>query len=207
MKKTITHEVEVIESKELAIIEKDIKPIIDRSGVITIKDDKTMAEASELRTTLKAFEKRVVADRESMTKPLKLVVKNITARFEPIETAIDTALSAVTYGMSNYQTMKQKESDDEAARIAARVAPGKGNLSVETAAKKIANIDTPAAVVSTASGSTKFRTDKKFEVLDVSKLPKEYIMPDEVAIRRAMISGTELPGVRYFSVQIPINSR
>ncbi len=207
MKKAIAPEAEVIESKELAVIEKDIKPIIARSSTITIKDEKTMAEASELRTVLKAFEKRVTADRESMTKPLKLVVKNITARFEPIETAIDSALTAVTYGMSNYQTMKQAEADAEAARIAARVAPGKGNLSVETAAKKIAEIDAPAAVVATASGSTKFRTDKKFEVTDISKLPKEYILADEVAIRRAMLAGTELPGVRYFEIQTPINSR
>lgn len=55
-----------------------------------------------------------------------------------------------------------------------------------------------------------FRTDWKWEVTDVSQVPREYMMVNEVAINgvvRAMKDKTNIPGVRVFTVQVTVKSR
>jgi len=43
--------------------------------------------------------------------------------------------------------------------------------------------------------------------MDVTMLPHEYILPNETKIREVMKEGVELPGVRYFTIQISKNNK
>ena len=69
---------------------------------------------------------------------------------------------------------------------------GKGNLKLETAVSKIAEIDKPLENISVDSGSLKFREDEAFEIIDKKKVPMEYLVVDEVAFRKAMKAGVKL---------------
>jgi hypothetical protein len=62
----------------------------------------------------------------------------------------------------------------------------------------------------TDEGSVSFREVKKFEVMDIVMLANaspDYVLPNEVKIRKAMLEGIELVGVRYFTEQSVINKR
>lgn len=192
-----------VSDKEIAVIQKKVSPIVREASLISVTDAASMAIASEMRSKLKAIEKEVVGDKEKLTKPLKQVVKDITAKYAPFENELDNALLIITNKMSTYQTAELKRAQEEEEKIAARVGEGKGKFKMETAVSKIEEIDKPDSKV----GNTKFRTDKKFEVMDITLVPYEFVLPNEVAIRKAMIEGVEVAGVRYYEVQTPVNTR
>ena len=82
-----------------------------------------------------------------------------------------------------------------------------GKIGIDKAVDKLAQIDRVDKKVETDSGSTSFVEHQCFEVVDITKLPTDYLLPDEVKIRASMKLGTKLPGVRYYTEQRPRNSR
>ncbi len=55
-----------------------------------------------------------------------------------------------------------------------------------------------------------FRKDWKWEVTDVSQIPRNYMMVNEVAINgvaRAMKDKTNIPGIRVYPEQVVVKSR
>lgn len=195
------------EDKRIAVVAKQVSPIVEQAKSIVIKDLKGMEAATELLSQVNTKLDEIEKEKGEIIDPAKAIIKKEKARWEPWESVLEEAKDILRKGMSAYQTEAKRIADKKQADILARAKPGKGNLSLEKAVEKIENIDTPAATVATESGSLKFRTDKKFEVMDMTMLPLEYHLADEVAIRKAMKEGVELPGVRYYTEEVPINSR
>lgn len=192
---------------DVKVLEKEIIPFIKKSESLKIKTPDDMAVAAETLSNINKYADAVKKKQESLTKPLNEALKNIRAMFAPLKDSLDDAILKIRGAMTTYQTESKRIADNEAAKIAARVGEGKGKISVDTAVKKMSEIDKPKNTVTVENGQIKFKTVQKFEIIDVSLLPKEYILPDEVKIRAVMKIGTQLPGVRYFSEEIPVNSR
>jgi len=192
---------------EVKVLEKEIVKFSNRVANIEIKDQKGMTVATEDLSKLNKYADQVKKTKEGVTKPLNEALKAARAIFAPIEDKLDTAISSIRNAMISYQTEQKRIADEEAAKIAARVGEGKGKLKVDTAIRKIDAIDKPEKSVSTGSGSVKFQTVKRFEVMDVTMLPTEYILANDVAIRKAMLAGIEIAGVRYYTEEVPYNSR
>jgi hypothetical protein len=191
----------------IAIIEKEISPALAKAQALEITNEKTITTAAELLSTLNIQLDKITAEKERVTKPLNEALKAERSRWKPIETMLDEAVAIIRKKMTVYQTAQKAEADAEEARIAARVKPGTGNLSVATATLKMEEIERPAATVSSASGAIKFVSVRVFEVMDLSLVPLDYHLANEVAIRKAMIAGIELPGVKYETIQRPSNYR
>jgi len=117
------------------------------------------------------------------------------------------AITIVRNVMTAYQTAMVKKQKEEENRIANRVGEGRGKLTAETAVRKLEAMEAVEENVSTDVGSVQFRNIRKFEVVDITLLPKDYILPNEMKIREAMKSFTHVPGVRYYEEQVPYNSR
>lgn len=192
---------------KLAVIEKEISPIVAKAQALTIKDEKSMTGGAELLSTLNLRLDKIVEEKEKITKPLNEALKVERARWKPFETVLDEAITLIRKKMGTYQTEQKRLADEEEARIAARVGEGKGHLKAETAVRQMEDIDRPAGAVTAASGMVKFKTVKVFEVMDLALVPIEYHVADEVAIRKAMNAGIELPGVKYGTEQRPDNYR
>lgn len=192
---------------EVAVITKQASPAVEKAEALEIRDAKTMTSATELLSELNQVSDRAEEEKQKTLKPANETVKQIRAQWKPLESALETAIGIIRKKMSAYQTEHKRIADEKAAKIEARVSEGRGNLKFDTAVAQIEKIDKPADLVEANAGSVKFRTDKKFEVVDLKALPIEYHLADEVAIRAAMKAGTELPGVRYYTEEVPINSR
>jgi hypothetical protein len=188
-------------------LEKKIVPFVNKYATIVIKDMKDMQNAATVLSRLNQYNDKLEEERLKVTTPLNEALKAARALFKPLETKLETSIAFIRMAMSTYQTEANRLAKVEEEKIAVRVAPGKGNLSFDTASRKIEAIDRPEGKVSTDEGSVQFITRKKFEVVDIALLPKEYIVSNDVAIRKAMLEGKELPGVRYYEVQEPRNMR
>lgn len=192
---------------EVKTLTKEISPFIAKTQKVTISNDKQMKQASEMRTQLKAYAKQVKEKKETVTKPAYAAYKAGMALFETVEKEVKEALSFIDRAMIDYQTEQTRIADEKKAAIEDRVGSGKGKLRIDTAVAQIDAVDTPDKKISTTSGGTEFIATRCFEVTDVSILPKEFILPDEIKIRAAMKLGTELDGVKYWTEQRPRNTK
>jgi hypothetical protein len=188
-------------------VEKEVSPIVEKAEWLTIDSEHTMEIGAELLSTLNIQLDAIIEKKEKITKPLNAALKEERGRWKPFEDQLEAAISVIRKKMSAYQTEQKAAADAEEARIAARVKPGTGNLSVATAALKMEDIERPAATVTAQSGAIKFVSVRVFEVMDLSLVPLDYHLANEVAIRKAMTAGIELPGVKYETIQRPSNYR
>ena len=122
-----------------------------------------------------------------------------------MEDKCEANLTIIDNKMVAYQTAKIAKEKAEEAKIVAKMESGK--IGIDKAVDKLAQIDRVDKKVQTDSGSTSFITTQCFEVMDVTMLPVEYILPNEVAIRSSMKEGIQIPGVRYYTEQRPRNAR
>lgn len=194
-------------NKDVAVIEKKLSPMLKSAQDLEIVDEASKAQATVLLSNINKYGDAAEAEKEKVMRPALDTVNAIRAQWKPIETVVSNAVLIIRRKMTDYQTAAKKAADEEQQKIAARVGSGKGKFSVETAVKKIENIEQPKAHVSTDAGSIKFKTVKKFEVMDMTMLPIEYHLANEVAIRKAMSEGKELAGIRYFTEEVPLNYR
>lgn len=200
-----------LDNKQVAVLEKKIDPIIRQAEAVTIKSDDDMKGAVELLSNLNKYNDNVVEEREKITKPLNEALKAARSLFKPLETKLEGGIQAIRKAITAYQTEKTKLAEIEAKKIADRIGQGKGKLKVETAVSKMENIERPDQKVATDSGLVKFKAEKKFRVVDLvilaEKTGDKYILANETLIRAAMKAGTELPGVEYYTEQVPVNFR
>jgi len=197
----------IITNDEVKGLEKEIMPYIKKAEAMTaISNAGDMAIVSELRVNLKNYAKSVKERKDFVLKPFLEGVKNFRQMVRPLEERVATQLDKVDMMMSTYQTEQKRIADAEAAKIAARVGEGKGKLKIDTAVRKMEEIEKPEEKVVSESGATKFITVAKFRVMDITLLPAEYLLADEVKIRRAMLAGIKIAGVDYYTEERPRNS-
>lgn len=193
--------------KTITTVETKLVPLAKSASEVVVKDEESKDIAGDYLSRANKFLDSIVEYREKKTVPLNQALKVIRDETRPLETALKSLIDDLRFKLGRYQTAEMERVAREEAEIAKRVKPGKGNLSIETGTKKMDEIAKPSAKVSSDAGSVKFRPERKFEVVDITKLSAEYLLPNETAIRKAMKEGTELPGVKYWTEQVPVNHR
>lgn len=181
--------------------------LLTKARTFVIASAKNLVEASEIRIQIKAEAGFIKTNKEKMMRPLLDAVEVERGRWRKRETEIKEALDHLDRSMIDYQTEAKREADEKAEKIAARVGPGRGKLSAETALAQLDEINTPEKVIESDNGATGFRTYQMFAVEDITKLPAEYLLPNDQAIRKAMENSVKLPGVRYYTEERPVNRR
>lgn len=190
-------------TKAVSIIDQ-ISPVITSINIPKIVDEKTLTSATEILSQANKYLKDLTIDKEKITAPLNAALKEVRAKYKPIEIKLEGIIENIRHSMSAYQTEQIRLQKIEEDKIAERVA--KGNLKAETGIKKMENLDKPVDNVNTQSGKISFKEVEKFEVIDISKIPMKYHLVDETAIRNAMKANIHLEGVRYYKEQVPINN-
>ncbi len=177
----------------------------EASVVIKIKTPEDLTRATSILSLLNKTLDVLTEQKEKLTKPLNATLKEIRARYKEPETILEGKISEIRQEMTTYQTKQMAIQAKKEAKLADKVAAG--DITIEKAADALAKLPETPTAVDTTEGSVQFKPVKKFEVIDLSKLPIEYLVANEVKIRAAMNEGKELPGVRYYVEQVPYNSR
>lgn len=191
------------EETSISIIEQ-LQPEIESIGNIKIVDEQSLTKATEVLSQANKYAKQLEEDKQKITKPINDALKEIRARYKPLENKLEDIILNIRKSMTSYQTEQMRLQKIEEEKIANRVA--KGTLKVETGIRKLEELPQTADKIATQSGKISFKTVKKFEVIDITLIPHKYLIVNETAIRDAMKAGIELPGVKYFEEQVPINN-
>lgn len=185
----------------------EITLIIEQASTLAITSPESLSQASEYRTQAKAFLKALTTEKESLTKPINASLNAIRDKYRTREDLAKAIIEALDEKMSQYQTALKKAQAEATEAITARVAPGRGHLSAETAVARLEALPEVATTVSTSSGGTQFTTKPVFQVTDMHALPMFLHLPDLVTIRTDMLAGIRHPGVEYSTEERPRNVR
>lgn len=193
-------------SKDLvAKIEKEVSPIVSEAQALTITSPESLTAAVSTLSKLNSMNDRIVEDREKITKPLNAALKEVRAKYKPLESMLETAIGLIRTKMSTYQTdlMRKKKVEDEAAAAALAA----GEVSIEDAANALATTPPPAAGVRTEEGIVNFKTVQQLKITRLEEIPRKYLIVDEKPLLAALKAGTLVPGAEIEEVQVPINYR
>lgn len=179
----------------------------ERAESMSITSPEQMEEAVALLSELNKANDRIDEEKQKVLRPLLDATNAERARWKPAETHLAAGIAFLRRLITDHQTAKRAEEAAQAAAIAARIAPGKGNLSLETGVAKIDAIEKAPEKVATASGAVSFRTVPKWRVIDESKIPGEFMVPNEALINAEMKAGNSIPGIEYYTEEQVINKR
>lgn len=192
--------------KELAIT-KQLSPLVVNAEKLSIKKPEDMEEATEMLSKLNKVGDSIEEEKMKVMRPLLDATAAERKRWKPAEMTLEKAIDIVRRKMTVWQTAARKKADEEEAKIAARIGSGKGKFTMETAMRRADEIDKPETAIATGSGLVKFRTVPKFEIVDEAKVPREYLVIDEAKVRESMKEGKEIAGIRFYTEEVPVNTR
>jgi len=185
-----------INEKAITTVKPRVDKMISTVNELIILDKKSLDSAITILSGIKSVAKEITARKKEITDPLNQSLRSARAFFEPFENKCKKAEEDVKGKMITYNRKIEDERIKAEEKEAAKVE--RGSIKLETAAKHLEKVpEAKSHVNSAGGGSITIKKVKVFKVVDISKLPIEYLKADEVAIRTAMRSGVELPGVEY----------
>ena len=190
-----------MDNKEVAVVKTQATKALSAANDLVITTDADVPVATELLAKVKQVGKLIKERKEQITKPLNAALLSARGLFKPIETSHEQAEAIIKRKLLDYQAKVEKERQEAAAKIAARVE--KGTMRVDTAMKKMDNLPEVQKTTTTASGMVSTRTLKKVRIINAELLPREYLVPDMVKINQAVLKdGQNVPGVEIYEEKV-----
>jgi hypothetical protein len=145
---------------------------------------------------------RMIKERkEAITKPLMEALDSARDLFRPIEKSHKDAETIIKTKMLAYQSDQEKKREIEKVKLAERVEAG--TLKPETAIKRMENMQEVSTNVKGKFGEVSTRTIKKLRIVDETKIPREYLIPNMPKINEAALKqGAQIPGVEVYEEKV-----
>lgn len=197
----MTSENLVPKEKEEAIKQSIIETQASVDSIIVEKDE-DLQVAAEILGRVKANVKRLKELDDQLTKPFAEAVKSAKSWFKTQLAPFQEMESSLKRKMGAYMEAQQKKADAEAKAIEdarakeAAKAEKKGEVVQSPPPMPVAR---PTSSVQTTTGKASAKKVWKYEIVDESKLPREFLQPDPGAIQKAVREGSRsIEGVRIF---------
>lgn len=182
-----------IDEKELSVMKGFVSKLEKQAQSITISSADEHKKAIDLVAVLKETGSKIKNKKESITKPINEALKNIRSMFKPIEDQFESAEEIIKTKLIDYTRKVNEEARKKEQAIANRVE--KGTLKVETAERKMGEIEKVEKTTKGEKGEVQIRMIKKVRIEDETKIPREYLVPDMVKIRKDALGGKEIAGI------------
>lgn len=182
--------------QELEVVQDQTSKAMQLATELIIDSDAKMFEATDLLKKIKVVGKMITDKKELITKPLNQALKEARDMFRPIEDSCSESEALVKRKMIAYQNEQEKIRREELAKIEKKVE--KGTMKVETAIKKIENVQEVQTSVQSSIGAASTRILKKVRITDESLIPREYLVPDMKKIEMVAKAGVAIPGVEIY---------
>jgi hypothetical protein len=177
------------------VVEDKVKNAIAESSM-AVRSDEDMSKAATFLTNIKKLSKWIKQEKEKITKPLNEALKVERNRWAPFESEIEVAEDRLKKTISAYQNKKDAEIAKQQESIARRAEAGQ--LKPETAVAKMEQLCEQGAAVKTGEGTVAFSKVRKVRIVDESKIPRAYLVPDMIRIRHDALGGIPIDGIEVY---------
>jgi len=177
---------------------KELATIAEEAGEIANYKITSMAGLDEAKGKLKQvgeWQKMLKAKKEAITKPLNEALKSVRGLFAPAEDKLSEAERVLKTGILSYREVVAVKVEAKKEEIVAKVEEGK--VDFEKAGQQIEKQEAKL-------DEFKTREIIKLEIFDANLIGREYLIPDEVAIKQALKDGKEVGGCRLVKETIII---
>lgn len=192
--------------KETQLIKK-LEPLANRADTLEIIDSTSMIEATQILSRLNKLNDDIELESNKVLIPLKEAQKAEKARWAPAIQYYKAGIEQIRLKMKTYQTNLVNTQKLQEQSIVAKIAPGKGHLSLDTAIKKIEELPDIDKTTSTDEGSVTFVETKTLKVIDLSLIPDMYWQINEKELLNDLKAGQIIPGAEIEIIQTPRNIR
>jgi len=178
----------------IKIAEEKAMTLADNSR-IKVNSQPTLAQAKTSLSEVKEIKKVITEKKDSVVKPLNEALKNTRALFKPIEDKVEVIESYLKGEILKYNTKLLEEQRKREAEAQAKIQAGatfeEATKSIERVEKKIESIPT--------------RKIKRLKIVDETLIPRQFLVPNEVAIKEALLAGEKVSGCELVEEEIIIN--
>jgi hypothetical protein len=198
--------------------------VLDSAKSVVIKTPEQANQAGDWRNKIKAKLKQLDAERKELTKPLDDVKSKIMDKYRPATEALDAAYKlfdqALIKWLDDQEKIRQEQQrklDEEAekkrksAEAKAAEWADKGNdKKAEEWAEKAETVVAPIVAAAPKVTGMMFRDDWDFEITNSTIVPRQFMIPDEKAIRayvKATKGKSPIEGVRIIPKKVAATSR
>lgn len=198
------------QSSELLRIENEREVLLAEKPPYLVTTDVELTVAMTFIEKARVFKQGAEKVRSFFVKPLNDHVRDINADFKALVQPITETEERLVAGVQYYRAQLAQTAAIEQARLNAEAAQelneGKSLIPEAIAATAKA----PEKKIVTETGSMHFTEHWTFEVEDITKLPKEYLLPDTAKIGKvvkALKGDTNIPGIKLIREEIPVRGR
>lgn len=185
------------EVKQVIKATSEIKLIADNMSIIS---KEAQIEASDLIKQIKGHKKTLTEMKEFFTKPSKMIMDFIRGQIKDLMNPLDEMEKNLKEKLITYQEVLEGK-----ARVEREKFEKKTEKAIEN--DKPLPVEAPIEAekkVKSEESTLSYKTTWKFEIEDSSKVPAEYMIPDEVKIGKVVRAGIrEILGVRIYSIKEP----
>lgn len=154
---------------------------------LEIKNENDYNNAIQILKIVNEQKKVIQEKKDKILKPIQEAINQVKELFHPLEVKFEKIDTQLRQAVKDY-ILKKKELEEKRIQEITKNIKTKEDL--EKALKENQEITL------TNNESSYLRTVKKIEIYDVNAIPRKYLIPDLVEIRKAVLSGIEIPGVR-----------
>jgi hypothetical protein len=191
--------VQGVEEQEIVRLWNRAEQIRDTILTMTIESVDDYKKALEYLLSLSVIKLELDSKRQFFSKPLYDQMRRVNAYFDQYLKPIEEADKILRQKIVQYRALKWEEFKQQEKEIYERI---KNELN---------SADLPPVVVTptlaknevVSGGGINFRVVKKWTIEDETKIPREYLKPDEKKIAEAVKKGEEIPGVKVYTEEEP----
>lgn len=207
-------------TRELEKIKTEAFDIFETSKAVIIKDQESYEYQALRLRTVKTQWSEIETKRKELSKPFQLAVKQLNDFFnEPLD-VLKRAEASIKNALIRYTDIKEKERLEEERKL--RIEAEKQAAKLEKKADKqeekgqtekaeetrMEAASIPVPVVEKKVGKVKgisYKENWKFRIIDESKIPRKYLIPNEKElglIARSTKGKVNVPGVEFYPEKI-----
>ena len=180
------------EAKALAeLAQKEVNAIVPPAK-ITSQPTYNLARESLLK--VKGIQKEIKKTKDSIIKPITEAVKKIRGHFAPAEKELADIEEHIKGGIVKYSEKLEAEQAKREIETEEKLENG---VEMEKATELLHNTTNKINAVKT-------RKIPKLRIIDKSKLPLKWLIPDEVKIKTALLAGEKIPGSEIYYETIAV---
>lgn len=166
------------------------KEVIEQPIVIETQENYT--NYADVLKACKNKVKELEEERKSYTAPLDESKKRIMAKFKEVVDPLESYISKVSKAMSDWYVVEEKKRKELQAQLEKEA--------VEKADKTNPDVIVPVveSVKTTKSGysTTTMIKSYTYEVEDLTKVPREYLMVDDKKVKAVIKTGIKVDGIK-----------
>jgi hypothetical protein len=158
-----------------------------------IKNDEDAKHATNIAKDIRELRKAVEREKDDYVKPAKEIQNKAKAVYDPVINLCNGLEKIITSKASEFILTQRKAIEEKQRKIAERVQSGK--IKEETGIRQMEKVPEAKKTIQGENGQIRVAEYEDIEVKNEALIPREYMIPDYVRIRKAVLGGAVIPGV------------